>query len=56
MVLNFIAFKVTKSYFSKSGYQEVEVLTENSQNEHKPMHILSWTYELFKSFRSMNNH
>ncbi|MCO6494288.1 MAG: hypothetical protein J5I91_01225 [Bacteroidetes bacterium] len=56
IALNIFAFNFTKSYFSKDGYQEVEVLTESKQSKNKSFHLLVWTYELFKSFRNMNNH
>lgn len=55
ITLNIFAYRVTKTYFTKTGYQEVEELTESNQSKDNSFHLLSWTYELFKSFRNMHN-
>lgn len=48
--LNLFAYNVTKTYFSNAGIQEVEELTDAEQGENNSFKLLSWTYELFKSF------
>jgi len=48
--LNLFAYNMTKSYFSNAGVQEVEELTDAEQGENNSFKLLSWTYELFKSF------
>jgi hypothetical protein len=50
--LNLLAYKTTKSYFNRNNVQEVEELTTFEQGEQNSFKLLSWTFELFKSFRN----
>lgn len=51
-LLNYVGYRVTKSYISKSSYQEVEELTDTDEGSYKGARIIGWTYEYFKSFRN----
>jgi hypothetical protein len=50
--LNIVAYSVSKSYFKpKDNPIEVEELSDTEQGDFEHHKLLSWTYELLKSFR-----
>jgi hypothetical protein len=56
VVFNIGGYWVGKTYFSKNTGEEVEALNPSSyETQNNELKILSWTYELFKSFRESTN-